>query len=141
MFPILSVCMRTSRCRPENVIAVELPNEGLEQVPGSPSLNLARCYKAERNELVHSRGEDRRSAVSGGLQNVERSSIRMSKSFKSDPALNSEMDERRAVFRSTCGENVTFVVQDDHLMRHAMAQASKFCFKLIVCSFSGRGRA
>ena len=103
------------------MFAVKLPNEGLEQVRGSSSLNLARCYKVERNEPVHSRGENRRFAVSGGLQDVERSLVRMSKCFKSDPAMNPEIDERHTVLRSASRENVTFDVQDDHLMRHAMA--------------------
>ena len=45
----------------------------------------------------------------------------MSKCFKSDPAINPEIDERHTVLRSASRENVTFDVQDDHLMRHAMA--------------------
>lgn len=120
MFPVLSVCVRTSRCRPAKLFAVRLPNEGLEQVRGSPSLNFARCYKVERSKPVSSRGGIRRIALSG-VQNVERSAVRMSKSFKSDPAMNAETDERREVVRSTAGENVTSDVQDDYLMRDRTA--------------------
>lgn len=45
----------------------------------------------------------------------------MSKSFKSDPAINPEIDEQRTVFRSASGNNFTSDVQAGYSMCDAIA--------------------
>lgn len=72
---------------------------------------------------------------------MERSLVSVSKSFKSDLAINSEFDERRTIFSGVSGNNLTSDVQDEYLMRDAAAKPNIFCSKLIESSFSGRGRA